>query len=303
MTKENKFDQPLLILIALILLISGFGKLFGEGKLVGGISPFDLRMIEDGLGSWMGTPLFNRVFTAMEINLGLLILTNWIKRSLLFYLLIFIFSIYSIDLILGWNNLLSIHHPILFLFNYYLSLSIIPFLIIALILIRKKTKKKNTWLSLLIIVPMFCLPFILSPLFIEDFESISNKYEKKNTDWPVIENKFNNQNVDLNSGNYIVAFFSTNCKHCNQLARILGVTTRGFNSKKNIVLVFPGNEEDTKKFLDRNKVNYPYIRVTPDEFTKVAGFAFPSIFSIENGKVLKHWTGDNFSLKVRDEEL
>lgn len=303
MTKQSKIEQPLLIIISLILLVSGFGKLFGEGKIIGGISIFDLRMIEDGLGNWMSTSLFNRIFTAVEINLAILILTNWIKRSLLLYIFILVLGVYCVDVILGWGNLLTIHHPMLYLFNQYLTLAVIPFLVIAIISIRKKTEKRNYWFSLLVIIPVLILPFIVSPLFIEDFESKSNQYEKNESDWVIIETKFADKNIELNEGKYIVAFFSTNCTHCNQLAKILGVSTRGFNSKKKIILVFPGNEKDTREFMNRNKVDYPYIRVTPDEFTKVAGFAFPSIFSIENGKVLKQWTGDNFSLKVRDEEL
>lgn len=303
MSQKYKIEQVLLIIVAIILIISGFGKLFNEGKLIGGLSTFDLRMIEDGFGNWMATPLFNRIFTAIEINLGILIITNWVKRSFLSIGLIAVVIVYCIDIILGWNNKLSIDHQLLYLFNQFLTLSIIPFLIVVIILVQKKTEKSSSWLSLLIIIPFFCLPFIISPLYIEDFESKSMSYNKKATDWEIIESKFSEIKININEGEYIIAFFSTNCLHCNQLAKILGVTNRGFGSKKQILIVFPGNEKDSKSFIDRNKADFPFIRVTPDEFTKVAGFAFPSIFSIKNGEILKHWTGDNFSLKVRDEEL
>lgn len=303
MTDKNRIEQILLLLIAITLLTSGFGKLFGEGKLIGGIASFDLRMIENGFGNWKTTTLFNRIFTAVEINLGILILTNLIKRSVLYYLLIVTVGIYILDIFLGWNNQLTINNNLLFLFNQYLTLAIIPFLVIAILLIRKKTDKTNSWFSLLVIIPIISLPFIISPLFIEDYENNSYEYKKSSNDWEIIEKKFTEKNIDINQGDYIVAFFSTNCVHCNELAKILGVSTRGFNSSKKILLVFPGNLEDTNNFLDRNKIDYPFVRVTPQQFTKVAGFAFPSIFSLENGAVIKHWTGSNFSLSVRDEEL
>ena len=303
MQNKIKLDQLLLILIALILLISGLGKLFGDGKIIGGISSFDLRMIEDGFGNWKSIPLFNRIFIAVEINLALLILTNWIKRSILYYTLIVLTILYVTDIILGWNNQLSIDYNLLYLFNQYLTLAIVPFIFISLLLLKKRTEKTNSWLSLIIIIPILVLPFIFNPLFIEDFESTSNKYEQRGKDWEVISSKFIEQNIELNNGEYLIAFFSTNCQHCNSLAKVLGSTKRGYSSNRKILLVFPGNEEDTQRFIERNKSDFKYIRVSKDEFTKVAGFAFPSIFSLFNGIVIKHWTGNNFSLAVRDEEL
>lgn len=303
MQKKFKIEQILLLLISGILLISGFGKLFGEGKVLNGIESFDLRMIEDGFGNWMSTPLFNRIFIALEINIALLILTNWIKRSWIYYALLGLTILYCIDLILGWNNQLSINNNLLFLFNHYLTISIIPFFIISLFLLRKNDERKNSWLSFLIILPFVALPFIINPIFIDDFESRAKEYNTVDKNWKIIETKFLEKKIDLNKGEYLIAFFSTNCMHCNQLAKVIGVSKRGFNSKRKILMVFPGNEEDTQAFIQRNKSDFAYIRVTPDEFTKVAGFSFPSLFSLKNGQVIKHWTGNLFSYKVRDDEM
>lgn len=303
MQSKIKLDQLLLILIALILLVSGLGKLFGDGKLIGGITSFDLRLIEDGFGNWKSISLFNRIFIAVEINIGLLILTNWVKRSFLYYTLTLLTILYIIDIILGWNNQWSVNYNLLYLFNQYLTLAIVPFIIISLLLLKRQTEKTNSWLSLIIILPILILPFIFNPLFIEDFESKSKQYEQREKDWEIIENKFQEKEININQGEYLIAFFSTNCGHCNNLAKVLGATKRGSNSNRKILLVFPGNEEDTKEFINRNKSNFEYIRVSQEQFTKVAGFSFPSIFSLSDGKVIKHWTGNNFSLSVRDEEL
>lgn len=303
MQKKIEVEQIILLIISIILLVSGLGKLFGEGKVFYGIVSFDLRMIEDGFGNWKSIPLFNRIFVALEINIALLILTKWIKRSWLYYALLGLTILYSIDVILGWNNRLSINNNLLFLFNRFLSISTIPFLIISLFLLRKKNEQKNSWLSLLIILPFASLPFLMNPIFIDDFESKSKEYEAIDKNWKVIKNKFSEQKINLNDGEYLIAFFSTSCKHCNELAKVIGVSKRGFKSNRQILMVFPGNEEDTKAFIERNQSDFVYIRVTPDEFTKVAGFSFPSLFSLKDGKVEKHWTGNHFSYKVRDEEL
>ncbi len=303
MLKKIEIEQVILLLISFILLVSGLGKLFGEGKILGGIASFDLRMIEDGFGNWKSTPIFNRVFVALEINIGILILTKWIKRSWLYYLLVMLTILYVLDIILGWNNRLSIDNNLLFLFNRFLSLTTLPFLIISLFLLKKRKEHKNSWLSLIIIIPFIVLPFVINPIFIEDYESKSRAYQKVDDNWDIIVSKFQEKEIDLNDGAYLIAFFSTNCKHCNELAKVIGVSKRGFKSSRKILMVFPGNEKDTKAFIERNKADFEYIRVTPDQFTKVAGFSFPSLFSLKNGKVIKHWTGNNFSFKVRDEEL
>ena len=198
MENKAKIEQVLLITIALILLISGFGKLFGDGKVLGGITSLDLRMIEDGFGNWKSISLFNRIFIAVEINLGILLLTNLIRRSILYYTLTTLTLLYVIDIILGRNNQLSIDHNLLFLFNKYLTFAIIPFIIISLFVLKKRTEKSNSWFSLLIIVPILVLPFLFNPLFIEDYESISNDYEQIDKDWAVIDIKFqeNEKNGD-----------------------------------------------------------------------------------------------------------
>lgn len=303
MQRTLKIDQVLFITLALILLTSGFGKLFGDGKLLGGIASFDLRMIEDGLGNWKSISLFNRIFIAVEINVGILILTNLIKRSILYYTIVLLTILYLIDIVLGWNNQLSVNYTLLYLFNHYLTLAIIPFIIISLLALKKHTEKSNSWYSLLLIIPIAVLPFIFNPLFIEDYESTTINYEQIDTDWEVIRAQFATQEIDVTNGEYLIAFFSTNCQHCNELAKVFGNTSRGFASKRKILLVFPGNEENTTLFIERNKSFFPYIRITEEEFLKVAGFSFPSIFSTEDGKVLKHWTGNSFSLAVRDEEF
>ncbi|MCT4581051.1 MAG: hypothetical protein N4A35_06500 [Flavobacteriales bacterium] len=303
MPKKIEIEQILILVISFILLVSGLGKLFGEGKLLGGIAAFDLRMIEDGFGNWMSTPIFNRIFVALEINVGILMLTKWVKRSWLYYMLVALTILYVIDVILGWNNRLSIDNNLLFLFNRFLTLTTLPFLIISLFLLKKKKNNYNSWLSLVVIVPFVALPFIINPIFIEDMESKSIQYEAVDENWEIIASKFQEKAININEGAYLIAFFSTNCKHCNELAQVIGVSKRGFKSSRKILMVFPGNEEDTQAFIQRNKADFDYIRVTPDQFTKAAGFSFPSLFSLKNGKVVKHWTGNNFSFKVRDEEI
>jgi len=301
---ENKRTTKILVYIAaFLLLISGFGKMFSELIFTNGLSNFDLRIIESGYGNWISGPIAIRFFVCMEISIGFLLIFKWINTSIISKLFFGVILFYTMDLMLGWNNVLTNNSLLFFTFSKISSLVLLPFLVLSYVFLKFSEATKSSWLSLIVILPVFALVFALNPLFVENYESVSAPYKQKNKDWKVIADAFKKQGVNINEGNYLIAFFSTNCPHCNDLAEAFGVTYRGYKSKRKVLLVFPGNIEDTDAFIARNKCDFDFVRVTSDEFIKVSGFSFPAMFTTENGKVLKHWTGDSFSFTVRDEEF
>ena len=290
-------------LTAILLLISGLGKLFGGGEFIQGLFPFDLRWVEDGLSGWMIASVAVRILTIIELFTAITMLFRIVGKKVLVSLLLLLVIVYVVDFILGLNAVLSVNESLFYLFHPVLSFGLFPLFLVGVWMISKSTLTKTSWWSLLVGGLVIGGVFALNPLFIDDYESKPKEYTYKAKDWEIIKSKFKEQDIDLNQGNYLIAFFSTNCPHCNDLAKAFGTTYRGFGSQRKVVLVFPGNEEDTKAFIERNKSDFPYIRVTPDEFTKTAGFAFPSLFEIDNGKPVLHWTGTSFNFKVRDEQF
>ena len=290
-------------LTAVLLLISGLGKLFGSGEFIQGLFLFDLRWVEDGLSGWMIAPIGVRLLTIIELFTAIAMLFRLLGQKLLVSLLLILSVFYIADFIMGMNAVLSVNDSLFYIFHPVLSLGVFPLFLAGVWFTTKSTRTKTSWWSLLVAVVVVAVIFATNPLFIDDYESKSKEYTYKAKDWEIIKSKFKEQNIDLNQGDYLIAFFSTNCPHCNDLARAFGSTYRGFGSQRKVVLVFPGNEEDTKAFIERNKSDFPYIRITPDEFTKTAGFAFPSLFEIDNGEPALHWTGTSFSYKVRDEQF
>ena len=78
------------------------------------------------------------------------------------------------------------------------------------------------------------------------------------------------------------AFLSTSCYYCNLAAIKLGVSKRAKLNATQIVLVFPGNKKIPKRLLKETDVTFPYIRISKDEFRKIAGNEFPAFFKVKN---------------------
>ncbi len=301
---ENKTTTKIILYIAgILLLVSGFGKMFSELVFTNGLANFDLRIIESGYGNWITAPIGIRIFVGLEISVGFLLLFKWLNNKVLSKLFLVLLLFYATDLMLGWNNLLTENSLLFFTFSKISSLVLLPFLLLSYVFLKFTEAGRNSWLSLAIILPSFALVFTLNPLFIENYETVSAPYKQNQKNWKVIADAFQKQDININEGNYLLAFYSTSCPHCNDLAKAFGATYRGYKSKRKILLVFPGNVEDTDNFIARNKCEFDFIRITSDEFLKVSGFSFPAMFSIENGKVQGFWTGDSFSFVVRDQEF
>ena len=53
-------------------------------------------------------------------------------------------------------------------------------------------------------------------------------------------------------------------------------------------------------FLKQSKADFNYALITDEEFLTNAGNRFPSVFLIQNGKVLNHWVGSEINYSVLD---
>jgi len=93
---------------------------------------------------------------------------------------------------------------------------------------------------------------------------------------------------------YIVAFFTTNCPHCKEASKHLGFLSQQ-NKLPPIVAIFPGNKNNTEKFIAKhNGQTFERYRLEDNEefFLDNSGAGFPSIFLInEKGETVKHWFG------------
>jgi thiol-disulfide isomerase/thioredoxin len=101
---------------------------------------------------------------------------------------------------------------------------------------------------------------------------------------------------------YIVAFFTSSCPHCKLASKNLGYMSQ-LGKLPPVVAIFPGNEADTKRFLEENNGQlFEYYRLSDEGyFLKNSGAAFPSVFLInEKGETVKHWFGDLLNYTALD---
>ena len=183
-------------LTAVLLLISGLGKLFGSGEFIQGLFLFDLRWVEDGLSGWMMAPIGVRLLTIIELFTAISMLFRLLSRKLLIPLLLILSVFYIADLIIGMNAVLSANESLFYLFHPVLSLGSFPLFLLGVWFTTKSRIKKTSWWSLLVAVLVVAGVFVSNPLFIDDYESKSKEYTYKAKDWEIIKSKFKEQNID-----------------------------------------------------------------------------------------------------------
>ena len=155
----------------------------------------------------------------------------------------------------------------------------------------------NSCLAVIISIPLF----IINPIYIDDFQKNNSTVENPTLIWKNVHNKCEESKINIDSETEVFfAFLSTSCYYCNSAAVRLGVSKRAKLNATQIVLVFPGNIKDTEAFIERNRCDFPYIRISKDEFRKLAGNEFPSFFKVKNKRETNYYTGRTFNLRELD---
>jgi thiol-disulfide isomerase/thioredoxin len=155
--------------------------------------------------------------------------------------------------------------------------------------------KKVLIYALLVIVSVG-LTFI-RPIYLEDWTSnprLSN---------PPSHDFVSNEDIDLiyqtayqqewQGNTLLIPFFTTTCPYCKIAARNMAVNQR-LGKLPQTVVVFPGNKEDASRFLQEADLNVDFILLNQDEFIRICGTRFPSIFFVEKD-LQYHWIGSEFN--------
>ena len=144
----------------------------------------------------------------------------------------------------------------------------------------------------------FAISFI-SPIYESDYGNFSTQdmaVEHK----PLTE--LTNGQYTIKNAPYIVAFFTTDCPHCKAASKLLAFA-KSIGNTPDIVAIFPGEEEDSKRFIaENNASHFEHYTVNNDTFfLKNSGGVFPSIFLLDqSGKTIAHWFGDGFNYTALD---
>jgi len=286
------------ILAALILLASSITKIIF-------IEPIVFSLVESSIFNWEIAPVATSAIVIVEFIIAISLLLKSIHIKLLSLSILLLSSFYLIDFFGKPIDGLYANEFTFFLFNKWITLAGVLYLIIFAVSPKKQSKKNsfsrlknmtiNSCLAVIIGIPLF----IINPIYIDDFQKHTTSIANPTLNWDNIYKECSDSGIAVRP-EVLFAFLSTSCYYCNLAAIKLGVSKRARLNSTQIVLVFPGNKIDTEAFIERNRCDFPYIRISKDEFRKLAGNEFPAFFKVKNKKETNYYTGRTFNLRELD---
>ncbi len=251
---------------------------------------------------WFLTPIMIRIFIGLIFSTTLLIVfpinKSWLKYWVFILCLIAWADILFLQNTSYYSGLFKFPEPL----HHILYMVLISVLTLIYIFFQDNLSnylnkyKIPFWLKIIWIIGiilLFLLPFILNPVYPQDFSQNSSKDDilLQQTDtllshFPVL----NNSNEPT-----LVAFFSTGCGFCKISAIRLQQIVNHHPQALKIHIVYWGTEEYIKKFRNATHNDLPYFYLENEKFPEMAGFSYPHFKLIKNGKLLHAWTGSQFN--------
>jgi hypothetical protein len=275
---RNKILILIKTVVAATFIFSAISKILSPGY-------FEITLIDQGLFIDRNTAAyFARLFIIIEFAIGFLFLqTNYVKKivSPATILLLVAFIIHmSILLITGDNGNCGCFSSIISMNQLEAIIkNIVLILLIVYVYKYSEAKRNRLTIPTVIIVLSVVIVFIFAP--------IKNADNFPFTKYTHFENY---GRVDLTDGEFLIPIFDANCEHCVQTAKSLKrISTDIETLPKIFVLIFSESEEEVKEFQDSTGIDYPYHRISVDEFFDLIGSAPPRIYWVENGKVKEIW--------------
>lgn len=272
--------------IGLMFIFSGLVKLIP-------IEPFELKFIELGVANWAVAPFLARLFIALELFLGFMLIFN-IKPRIISWatlILLIFFTLYLLfDIVKNGNDgncgcfgTMIVMTPLESIIK---NLLMIPIVIFILVANKKEFKFKTPVFIAVLTILSIVTPFVLYP--VDDLEShVNTNSEKVDYEFPVnLMPDFNikGNKIDLTKGEFILSFMSVKCLHCKNAAYKLHIINKQ-NKLPTIYMVLLGNEKKVPDFIKETKADFPYYIFSENAFFQIAGNSMPRIFYIKNGVV------------------
>lgn len=162
--------------------------------------------------------------------------------------------------------------------------------------------KGKTWkyyiFFLIALLPGFGLSF-LTPIYETDYGMWDDELELAEHDQLP---KLTFGSFRLPEERHIIAFFSTDCDHCQLVSEKLGSNQRA-GQEIPVHAFFSGTKENADRFMQEHKGEQFQQHFIPNDsiFLAYSGYSFPSVFLMEpNGEVIYHWSGDLLNYTALD---
>ena len=147
-------------------------------------------------------------------------------------------------------------------------------------------------------LPGFGLTFI-TPIYNTDYGDNSDDIQLAD-----IESlrEYNEGAYDITGERHLVAFFSTQCGHCQNTASKIGINQLSEQSIE-VHAFFVEEPNEIITFLSHNygQEFFGYQIKDQKTYMKYSGFEVPSIYLIDrDGSTMKHWSGDLINYSALD---
>jgi len=287
----------------ILRIIFGFLFIVSAVLKLNPIEFFELVILDTTIPSKVFAVYFSRFIIGLEFALGWFFVFNFKpKLTLRFsFLLLVAFTVQTLYIWItqGQNSNCGC-------FGIYLDFgpaesftkNIFLLVLNLLLIFKNKTQKKSSRI-LKIMKPLgfilLILPFILFPpswYLSGDEETLETK------SFPIPLNELPNENNQLNfeKGEYLLAFFSTSCIHCIRASYELSITQKN-STIPSVILFFVGKKEIIPIFFEKSNSNFPFEFFEDKSFVKITGGSFPILYHLKDGEVLHKYKGDGISIK------
>lgn len=274
------------VFTGVFFLYSAYTKLFP-------IQSFEYTIVEFGHMPWSVAAIMARVLIGLEAGLGALMTLHlfgkgkWILKAA--FALVVFFSIYLIYLwaTVGNNVNCGCFGDSIWMSPATSLLKNAGLLLIIGLLIRFHKGFSQKWATItapIIIAIGIVATFIFfglpddKPNWLKQDSytiDLSPLYAPGKKDIPA---------MDLRKGKHIVAFFSATCPHCRLAAYKMHIMKEQ-DTTLPFFMVIGGKSDLTDFWKHTNAHNIPYTRLDSDPFINIAGYQWPAIFMINDGRV------------------
>jgi len=226
-----------------------------------------------------------RLFIAAEFSIGLLYLIPFYIKKITIpstWILLFAFTLYLIysGFILGEKENCGCFGELLEMSPLESIIKNIVLVIISIILFKLVSERKNkVWIQIAFWVVPLAIVFSFFPV-----KNLSSSQFNKFTHF---EGK---GRVDLISSSRLLAVFSLDCEHCQEIAKELAILKKENADLPEIyVLFFSEGGITIEKFNSITNSNFPYTMINVGEFFDLIGSSPPRVYLLKDGEVVKFW--------------
>lgn len=258
------------------------------------IDLFELYVFGQHLLNFNLSAIAARLIICTEFFIGIMLITGIYFRTVYRFTITLLaaFSLFLIIQIIQGNTGENCH-----CFGELVKLtpleSLIKNLVIGIILFFIR-KNENTEFRLVRIVASsiflisFTVPTIISaPDFLFSFNRDKPDFLK--TSEAIRENEQLND-AGATSSKKLVCFFSVTCPYCEMASSKISIIVANHQLEEQTIYVFAGSPADLPAFLEKGgKTSFNHLFLDMHAFFNIAGPVVPSIFLVDNGKVVEQY--------------